>query len=83
MIPSTLKIKVLNKITKLNYNAIKALYKQYTFYELVISALRVYSALRGQKMVSDPLELELKMVVHCHVGTGNQIWVLCRSSKCS
>lgn len=44
---------------------------------------RVYSALRGQKMVSDPLELELKMVVHRHMGTGKQIWVLYRSSKCS
>jgi hypothetical protein len=33
-------------------------------------------ALRGQKKALDLLELELKMVVSCPVGTGNQTWVL-------
>ena len=38
------------------------------------------NALRGQKRTSEPLELELKKaVVSCHVGTENQIWVLCKS----
>lgn len=31
---------------------------------------------RGQKRTSDPLELELQLVVSCHVGAG----VTCRSS---
>lgn len=32
--------------------------------------------LRGQKGASGPLELELWTVVSCHVGSGNQTWVL-------
>lgn len=35
----------------------------------------------GQKMMSDPLELELLMVVSCHVGAGNQTQVLCKSNN--
>lgn len=27
--------------------------------------------------------MELQMVVSTHVGSGDQIWVLCKSSKCS
>lgn len=37
----------------------------------------------GQKGVSDPLELEIKTLVGCHMGAGNRPWVLCRSSQCS
>ena len=33
--------------------------------------------------VSDPLKLELQTVVSCHVGAGNQIWILWKSSQCS
>ena len=33
-------------------------------------------ARRGQKEVLGSLELELQMVVSCHVVAGNQIWVL-------
>lgn len=29
---------------------------------------------RGQKMASDPLGVELQMVVSFHVGAGNQTW---------
>jgi hypothetical protein len=31
---------------------------------------------RGQKRVSDLLELELEIVASCHVGAGNQTWAL-------
>ena len=41
------------------------------------------TACRGQKRVSDPLELDLRPVVNYHVGAGNQIQVLCKNSKCS
>jgi hypothetical protein len=37
--------------------------------------------LRGQKMASDQLELELQTVESCHVGAGNQT-PLCKSSQC-
>jgi hypothetical protein len=37
----------------------------------------VPSALGGQKRASDPLELELQMVVSHNVAAGN--WVLCKS----
>lgn len=37
----------------------------------------VTDALKGQKKVLDPLELELHMVVSCHVATGNKALVLC------
>lgn len=40
-------------------------------------------AFRGQKRVSDPLRLELQMVVSCHMDSGNWAWVLCKSSQCS
>jgi hypothetical protein len=39
--------------------------------------------IQGSEEVLDPQELELQMVVSCHVGAGNKIWVLCKSSKCS
>lgn len=35
---------------------------------------------RGQKIVLDILELELKTFVSCHNGTRNQPKVLCKSS---
>lgn len=41
------------------------------------------SAHSGQKRVLDPLELELRMAVSHHVGSGNWTWVLCKSIKCS
>lgn len=36
-----------------------------------VSALLSYSALGGQMRMSDPLKLESRMVVKCHVGAGN------------
>ena len=36
----------------------------------------------GQKKVSDPLALELQMVVICHVGVGECTRLLCKSSQC-
>ena len=34
-----------------------------------------------QKKASDPLELELHRVGNCHVGAGNQTYIICRYSK--
>lgn len=39
--------------------------------------------LEGQQRTSDPLGLELQMVVNCHVGTSSQTQVLCKNNKCS
>lgn len=36
-----------------------------------------------QKNASDPLELELQMIMRYHVGAGNHAQVLYNSSKCS
>ena len=38
-------------------------------------------ALRGWKRVSDPLELELWVMVSHRVSGRNQTWVLCKSNK--
>lgn len=43
-------------------------------------ALHVYSFSGGQKRASGPLDLELGIVVSCHVGTGNQTQVLWNNS---
>lgn len=43
----------------------------------------VYSVLIGQKTLSDPLELELKLVVSLHVGAGGQTGFLWKSNQCS
>lgn len=37
---------------------------------------------RGQKEVSDPVKLEIQVVVSCHTGAGHQTQVICKSSKC-
>ena len=39
------------------------------------------NTLRGQKRALNPLDLELRMVVSCHVGSGNGTWVLCKNSQ--
>lgn len=41
----------------------------------------VPGALGGQKIVLDPLELELQMLGSYHAGAGTQTQVLCNSSK--
>ena len=40
------------------------------------------SYLRGHKGVSDPMELELQLVVTLHVGAGNWIQVIWRKRLC-
>ena len=40
----------------------------------------VSGAHRSLKRKPDPLELELKMLVSCHVGSGNWTWVLWKSN---
>jgi hypothetical protein len=42
---------------------------------------RIAGTFRGQERMLDALELELQAGVSCHMGAGNQIWVLCKSSK--
>lgn len=41
----------------------------------------IFTALRGQKRVSDSLELELQVATYAHVGAGNQTLVPHNSSK--
>lgn len=40
------------------------------------------NALRGQKSVSDLLELELQAILSCHVDAGDWTWVICKSRQC-
>ena len=47
-----------------------------------ICASCVCSADRDKTRLSDLLELELQVVVSCHVGAGNATQVLCRESSC-
>ena len=52
------------------------------FLTAAMSVHHVCSAHGSQKGQSDPLELELQMVVSLYVGAGNQTWVLWKSSLC-
>lgn len=45
--------------------------------------LCVFGALGGQKSVSDPLELELNMIMSGHMGSGNQTWFLWKNNQCA
>lgn len=36
----------------------------------------------GQRRAADLLELDIQMVVICHVGAENQTQILCMSNKC-
>jgi hypothetical protein len=44
--------------------------------------ISVPGAQRGQKKVSDALELELQVVVSYYVDSGNQTWVFCKDKRC-
>ena len=48
-----------------------------------VCAPHVCSTHRGQKMASEIMKLELRMVVSHHVDAGNQTQVFCKSSQCS
>jgi hypothetical protein len=50
---------------------------------LCVCALHVYSAQGDQKRVSDPLGLNLQIVVSHHVGAGTQTLVPSKSSQYS
>ena len=41
---------------------------------LYVFALYMGSIHKGQKKMSDSLELELRMAVSCHMGAGNGSW---------
>lgn len=49
---------------------------------LYMCIYHVFGACKGQKRVLETLELELQMVVSCHVPVGKQMWVLWKSSQC-
>lgn len=53
------------------------------YLHLRLYTLCVLGALGGQKSASDPLELELNMIMSGHVGSGNQIWFLWKSNECA
>lgn len=48
-----------------------------------ICVLQACGAHGSQKRASDLMELELQVVVSCHVGAGHQTWVLYRSTVLS
>lgn len=50
---------------------------------LCLSATCVPGDLRGQKGVSDPLNLELEVPMSCHVGASKETHVLWERSQCS
>ena len=50
-------------------NFIKVFFKKYCFCLLMCMSVLPGDP-RGQKRASDPLELELQMVMSCHVSTG-------------
>lgn len=37
---------------------------------------------KGQKRESEPLELELQVVLKPDIGVGNQTWILCKNYRC-
>ena len=67
------------------YNFLKNYFYAYIFLFLHVCLCTVYmpGACRGQKRASDPLELELQIVVSSQGEAGNWPWVLCKSNKCS
>lgn len=46
------------------------------FSSICLCTMHVPGDCRGQDGMSEPLELELQMVMHCHVGAGNQTQTL-------
>lgn len=44
----------------------------------ILCAMCVLAAHGGQKRTLDLLKLELQIIVNCHMGAGNQTWVLCK-----
>jgi hypothetical protein len=60
-------------------------YLNFYFYFMYVCILPAYMSVhqRGQKRVSDFLDLELQMVGIGRLDTRNQTWVLCKHSKCS
>lgn len=65
--------------------------KDYLFYSCVWAFcphVRLYTKLlwclwRQKRELLDPWELELQMVLKCHMNSENQAWVLCKSSTCT
>lgn len=64
-----------------------SLVKLFFFILMFMSVLPAYisgpSACGDQKKASDSMKLELQVAVSCHVTTGTQTRVLCKSSQCS
>lgn len=49
---------------------------------MYVCVLQAYGVYGGQKRMLDPQKMDLEMVVGHHVGCGERIQVLCKSSKC-
>lgn len=50
---------------------------------VILPATCMPCALTGQKKTSDSLELELQIVLNCHVGPRSQAQGPCKNNKCS
>lgn len=59
------------------------IYTHTCMYSCVYVCVYICGANRGQKMTSDPLELESQIFVNHHVCAENQIWVLQKNAQCS
>lgn len=44
---------------------------------------KTVSFMENQKIMLLPSELDLHVIVNCHVRNGSQTWVYCENSKCS
>lgn len=57
-------------------------YEYFACIYVCICTMCVYCVHRGQEWALDTLELKLLMVVSYCVGSGNQIWTLCKRNTC-
>lgn len=63
-------------------NCLFLFYAMNVFSCMCVCAMYMPDILKGQKRASDTSVSELQMLVRCHVGAGNQVWLLCKNSKC-
>lgn len=58
------------------------MYECSAFKYMYINVPHIHSACRDQKRALDVQKLELQVVMNCHVGSRNQILVLCKINTC-
>lgn len=58
---------------------------RYLFYlycrRMSVNVPRTCSVLRGQKRAPGSLELEWQVIMRCHLGAENKIWILCKEPQ--